>query len=138
MYEWIEKNKYGLMTVLAVVFVLLLDHCFAHVAGFYTLMSYGSSFATVPGNSLRNIPSTIKAIRPTIMLSVPSLAKSFKKTIEAGVKAKGPMMEKLYNMALKNAIIYNKEGYNKGTKGSFWSKPLYLPMYMPVTSTTIS
>ena len=24
MYEWIEKNKYGLMTVLAVVFVLLL------------------------------------------------------------------------------------------------------------------
>ena len=63
--------------------ILPLDHCFAHVAGFYTLMSYGSSFATVPGNSLRNIPSTIKAIRPTIMLSVPSLAKSFKKTIEA-------------------------------------------------------
>ena len=103
--------------------ILPLDHCFAHVAGFYTLMSYGSSFATVPGNSLRNIPSTIKAIRPTIMLSVPSLAKSFKKTIEAGVKAKGPMVEKLYNMALKNAIIYNKEGYNKGTKGSFWRKP---------------
>src|SRR5574344_185012 len=103
--------------------ILPLDHCFAHVAGFYTLMSYGSSFATVPVNSLRNIPSTIKAIRPTIMPSVPSLAKSFKKTIEAGVKAKGPMVEKLYNMALKNAIIYNKEGYNKGTKGSFWRKP---------------
>ena len=103
--------------------ILPLDHCFAHVAGFYTLMSYGSSFATVPGNSLRNIPSTIKAIRPTIMLSVPSLAKSFKKTIEAGVKAKGPFVEKLYNLALKNAIIYNKEGYNKGAGLSFWRKP---------------
>ena len=103
--------------------ILPLDHCFAHVAGFYTLMSYGSSFATVPGNSLRNIPSTIKAIRPTIMLSVPSLAKSFKKTIEAGVKAKGPFVEKLYNIALKNAIIYNKEGYNKGAGMSFWRKP---------------
>lgn len=103
--------------------ILPLDHCFAHVAGFYTLMSYGSSFATVPGNSLRNIPSTIKAIRPTIMLSVPSLAKSFKKTIEAGVKAKGPTVEKLYNIALKNAIKYNKEGYNRGSGMSFWRKP---------------
>ena len=32
MYEWIEKNKYGLMTVLAVVFVLLLG-----VNGFLTV-----------------------------------------------------------------------------------------------------
>ena len=103
--------------------ILPLDHCFAHVAGMYTLMSYGSALATVPGNSLRNIPSTIKAIRPTIMLSVPSLAKSFKKTIEGGVKAKGKFVEWMYNTALTNAIKYNKEGYNKGTGGTFWRKP---------------
>ena len=42
--------------------ILPLDHCFAHVAGFYTLMSYGSSLGTVPGNSLRNIPSTIQEL----------------------------------------------------------------------------
>ena len=28
--------------------ILPLDHCFAHVAGFYTMMSYGGSIATVP------------------------------------------------------------------------------------------
>jgi long-chain acyl-CoA synthetase len=103
--------------------ILPLDHCFAHVAGFYTLMSYGSSFATVPGNSLRNIPSTIQAIKPTIMLSVPSLAKNFKKSIESGVKAKGKFVEWMYETALKNAIAYNKEGYNKGSGLSFWRKP---------------
>ena len=104
--------------------ILPLDHCFAHVAGFYTLMSYGSSFATVPGNSLRNIPATIQAIKPTIMLSVPSLAKNFKKTFEAGVKKSGKMAEWLYNTGLKLAISYNKEGYNKGGFWQAWKKPL--------------
>ena len=28
--------------------ILPLDHCFAHVAGFYTMMSYGASIGTVP------------------------------------------------------------------------------------------
>ena len=102
--------------------ILPLDHCFAHVAGFYTLMSYGSSFATVPGNSLRAIPQTIQEVKPTIMLSVPSLAKSFKKNIEGNVKKKGKFVEWMYNTALKNAIAYNKEGYNKGG-WQFWRKP---------------
>lgn len=104
--------------------ILPLDHCFAHVAGFYTLMYYGASFATVPGNSLRNIPSTIRDIKPTIMLSVPSLAKSFKKNIEGNVKAKGKFAEWMYNTGLKLAISYNKEGYNKGGFTQFWKKPL--------------
>lgn len=104
--------------------ILPLDHCFAHVAGFYTLMSYGSSFATVPGNSLRNIPSTIQEIKPTLMLSVPSLAKNFKKSIEGAIAKKSGLVQWLYKTALNNAIKYNKEGYNKGTGGTFWRKPL--------------
>ena len=41
-----------------------LDHCFAHVAGFYFMMSNGGSIATVPGGKsaitmLRNIPMAI-------------------------------------------------------------------------------
>ena len=55
-----------------------------------------------------------------VMLSVPALARNFKKNIEAGVKAKGPLVEKLYNFALNNAIKYNKEYYNRGG----WRKPL--------------
>jgi long-chain acyl-CoA synthetase len=58
------------------------------------------------------------------MLSVPALARNFKKNIEAGIKAKGPKVEKLYNFALKNAIAYNKEYYNRGGILNWWRKPL--------------
>ena len=100
--------------------ILPLDHCFAHVAGFYTMMSYGASLGMVPSGksgkeALRNIPTSIKELKPSVMLSVPTLAKSFKKNIETTIAKKGPFVEKLDNFALKNAIAYNKEGYNKGT-----------------------
>ena len=109
--------------------ILPLDHCFAHVAGFYTMMSYGASIGTVPAGrtpmeALRNIPMSIQELKPTVMLSVPALAKNFKKNIEAGVKAKGPEVEKLYHFALNMAISYNREGYNKGGIARLWKKPL--------------
>ena len=109
--------------------ILPLDHCFAHVAGFYTMMSYCSSIATVPVGktpmaALKNIPIAIKETRPHVMLSVPALARNFKKNIESGVKAKGPVVEKLYNFALNLAISYNKEYYNKGGIAQCWKKPL--------------
>ena len=110
--------------------ILPLDHCFAHVAGFYTMMSYGASLGMVPSGksgkeALRNIPTSIKELKPSVMLSVPTLAKSFKKNIETTIAKKGPAVEKLYNFALKNAIAYNKEGYNKGTECvDIFRKPL--------------
>lgn len=109
--------------------ILPLDHCFAHVAGFYTMMSYGGSIATVPPGktpmaALKNIPMSIKETRPAVMLSVPALARNFKKNIESGIKAKGPTVEKLYNFALNNAIKYNKEYYNRGGFLNWWRKPL--------------
>ena len=109
--------------------IIPLDHCFAHVAGMYTLMSYGGSIAFVPigKNSLatlRNVPMAIKETRPHVMLSVPALARNFKKNIENGIKAKGPFVEKLFNLAVKNAIAYNKEYYNAGGWKDAWRKPL--------------
>jgi long-chain acyl-CoA synthetase len=109
--------------------ILPLDHCFAHVAGMYSFMAYGASIATVPVGktpieNLKNIPMSIKEIQPSILLSVPALAKSFKGNIEKGVREKGPTTEKLFQFALKIAIAYNKEGYNKGTKGTWILKPL--------------
>jgi long-chain acyl-CoA synthetase len=109
--------------------ILPLDHCFAHVAGMYTMMSYGGSIAFVPIGknalaTLKNVPMAIKETRPHVMLSVPALARNFKKNIESGIKAKGPTAEKLFNFAVKNAITYNKEYYNRGTGGTFWRKPL--------------
>ena len=109
--------------------VLPLDHCFAHVAGMYTMMFYGGSIAFVPIGknalaTLKNIPVAIRETRPHVMLSVPALARNFKKNIESGIKAKGATTEKLFKFAVKNAIAYNKEYYNRGTGGTFWRKPL--------------
>lgn len=109
--------------------ILPLDHCFAHVAGFYTMMSYCGSIATVPVGAnplatLRNIPIAIKEVRPHVMLSVPALARNFRKNVETTIHKQGPKVEKLYNYALNLAISYNKEYYNRGGVLQLWKKPL--------------
>ena len=62
--------------------ILPLDHCFAHVVGFYIFMSKGASVATVQVGrngieTLKNIPVNIKEVKPHLILSVPALAKNF-------------------------------------------------------------
>lgn len=111
--------------------ILPLDHCFAHVAGFYFMMCNGGSIATVPCGKnamtmLRNIPMAIKEVRPHVMLSVPAVSRNFKKNIEAGVRKKGPAVGKLYDFALSNAIAYNREYYNQGKPflKLWWRKPV--------------
>ena len=99
--------------------ILPLDHCFAHVAGFYFMMSNGGSIATVPGGKsaitmLKNIPVAIREVRPHVMLSVPAISRNFRKNIEGSIRKKGAKVEKLYNFALSNAIKYNREYYNMG------------------------
>ena len=74
--------------------ILPLDHCFAHVVGFYIMMSCGAAAATVQVGrtgleTLKNIPLNIREVRPHFILSVPSLAKTFKKNIETAIRAKG-------------------------------------------------
>ena len=109
--------------------ILPMDHCFAHVAGFYFMMSAGGSIATVPVGKtamaqLRNIPMAIQETRPHVMLSVPALSRNFKKNIEAGIKKKGPKVEALYNYALKLNIEYYKEYWNQGGLSQRWKRPL--------------
>ena len=109
--------------------ILPLDHCFAHVAGMYTMMIYGGSIAFVPIGknalaTLRNVPVAISEVRPHVMLSVPALARNFKKNIEGAIKKKGGFTEKLFYFALDNAIKYNREYSNRGTGGTAWRKPL--------------
>ena len=91
--------------------ILPLDHCFAHVVGFYIMMSQGATVATVqvgrtPMETLKNIPKNIKEVRPHFILSVPALAKTFKKNIESAIRAKGATTEKLFNMGLKIKQTY--------------------------------
>lgn len=85
--------------------ILPLDHCFAHVVGFYIMMSKGATAATVqigrtPLETLKNIPGNIKEVKPHFILSVPSLAKTFKKNIEGAIRAKGATTEKLFNIGM--------------------------------------
>lgn len=91
--------------------ILPLDHCFAHVVGFYIMMSKGATAATVqvgrtPLETLKNIPLNIKEVRPHFILSVPALAKTFKKNIEQGIRAKGKGAVRLFNWGLKIKLVY--------------------------------
>ena len=101
--------------------ILPLDHCFAHVVGFYIMMSQGATAATVQVGrtgleTLKNIPGNIKEVRPHFILSVPSLAKTFKKNIEGAIRAKGATTEKLFNLGMKVRQTYFGES-NLDSKG---------------------
>ncbi|MDR0370692.1 MAG: AMP-binding protein [Prevotellaceae bacterium] len=109
--------------------ILPLDHCFAHVAGFYSFMAYGASVGTVQTGrtgmeTLKNIPINIKELKPHILLSVPSLAKNFRKNIESTIKKQGGFARWLFDSGMKMACAYNKEGYNRGEGLQKLKKPL--------------
>lgn len=108
--------------------ILPLDHCFAHVAGFYIVMACGASAATVqvgktPMETLKNIPVNINEVRPHFLLSVPALAKNFRKNVEGGIRKKGRAAELLFKHALKVSYAYNKDGYMKGKGAAAILKP---------------
>ena len=116
-------------TTYRTLIILPLDHCFGHVAGFYSFMASGASVATVQSGktgveTLKNIPINIKELKPNLLLTVPALAKSFKKNIEGSIRAKGPVVNWLFLKALKMAYSYNKEGYNRGQGTQKYKKPL--------------
>ncbi|OUQ53719.1 long-chain fatty acid--CoA ligase [Alistipes sp. An116] len=109
--------------------ILPLDHCFAHVVGFYIMIACGASVATVqigktPMETLKNIPLNIREVQPHFLLTVPALAKNFRKNIESSIRAKGPFVERLFRMALKVDYAYNCDGYSKGHGWRFLLKPL--------------
>ena len=111
------------------IIILPLDHCFAHVVGFYIMMSVGATVATVqvgrtPLETLKNIPLNIKEVKPHFILSVPALAKTFKKNIEQGIRAKGKTTVRLFNFGLKVRQTYYGDS-NLDFKGlRYFLKPL--------------
>lgn len=111
--------------------ILPLDHCFAHVAGFYSFMAMGASVGTVqtgktPMETLKNIPLNIKELQPDLLLSVPALAKNFRKNIESTIKSQGALASSMFDFAMKISYSYNKEGYNRGKGFQILKKPLLL------------
>lgn len=111
--------------------ILPLDHCFAHVTGFYTFIQRGGGIATVPtGKTLfeyiKNIPIALKEFQPNVVMTVPALAKTFRKNVETSIRSMGPFFEKVFRFAVKVNMAYYKEGYNKGRQLSWLLKPLVI------------
>jgi len=109
--------------------ILPWDHSFGHTCGIYAFMGKGASIASVksgktPMETLRNLPTCLKEIKPNLLMSVPAIAKNFRKNIEKGIKEKGSIVEMLFNHALKVSYSYNKEGWNKGRGLQKLKKPL--------------
>ncbi len=109
--------------------ILPLDHCFAHVVGFYIMIECGATVATTqvgrtPMETLKNIPINIREVKPHFLLSVPALAKNFRKSIESSIHQKGKTTERLFRLALRTSYAYNLDGYSKGKGWRCLLKPL--------------
>lgn len=114
----------GIPSYFRTLLILPWDHSFGHTAGIYAFMKSGASIASVakgktPMEILRNVPKSIKAVNPHLLMSVPALAANFRKSIEAEIEKKGKFSWWLFNKALKTAYAYNREGFNKGGAGRF-------------------
>ncbi|MDR2469457.1 MAG: AMP-binding protein [Tannerella sp.] len=108
--------------------ILPLDHCFAHVVGFFIFMYRGASVATVQvGRSgmetLKNIPLNIREVKPHLILSVPALAKNFRKNIEQGIRERGKTTVHLFRLALRTGYLYHGKGSHDRGRG--WRILLY-------------
>jgi len=125
-------QAYSLMDIPSFYKTLLLlpwDHSFGHTCGIYAFMGRGASIASVktgktPMETLRNLPSCLKEIKPNLLMSVPAIAKNFRNNIEKGIREKGKIIELLFNNAIKISYSYNKEGWNKGLGFQRLKKPL--------------
>jgi len=106
------------------------DHSFAHTAGLFTIMACGASLAALElGKNViettKNIGKNIKEIQPDMMFSVPTISKNFRNNIESGIRAKGNLTVKLFQMGLKVAYRYNGIAWDKGKGTRALLKPVY-------------
>ncbi|HQG76229.1 MAG TPA: AMP-binding protein [Bacteroidales bacterium] len=125
-------QAYSLMDIPSFYKTLLIlpwDHSFGHTCGIFAFMGKGASIASVktgktPLETLRNLPSCLREIKPNLLMSVPAIAKNFRKNIEKGIKEKGRLAEMLFNHALRISYKYNKEGWNRAKGLQKLKKPL--------------
>ena len=119
----------GIPSYFRTLLILPWDHSFGHTAGIYAFMKCGAAIASVAAGKsameiLRNVPKSIKAINPHLLMSVPALAANFRKNIETGIEKQGKTAWRLFRQGLKVAYTYNGEGYNRGRGKRALLKPL--------------
>ncbi len=119
----------GIPSFFRTLLILPWDHSFGHTAGIYSFMKCGAAIASVAAGKsameiLRNVPKSMKAVNPHLLMSVPALAANFRKNIEAGIEKQGKTAWRLFRQGLKVAYAYNGEGHNRGKGKRALLKPL--------------
>ncbi|MDX9784687.1 MAG: AMP-binding protein [Spirochaetia bacterium] len=100
--------------------VLPADHAFIHTVAIFTALWCGvalyfldSRGGTMAG--IRNIAGNIQECQPDFMLTVPALSANIQKRIIAGVRARGPLISRLFEAGIKAEIEGLGDGYNRPT-----------------------
>ena len=103
---------------ISTLIILPTDHSFAHTVGIYTAMVKGLSLYFVDArgggmNALKNIPTNLIEANSNFLLTVPALTSNFIQKINEGIKAKGGIIEGIFNRGLKAGILRNGDGFTK-------------------------
>ena len=108
------KIQEGISTLL----ILPTDHSFAHTVGIYTALVKGLSLHFVDArgggmNALKNIPQNLIEAESNFLLTVPALTSNFIQKFQDGIRAKGGLVEKIFNQGLAAGISRNGDGFDK-------------------------
>lgn len=103
---------------ISTLLILPTDHSFAHTVGIYTALVKGLSLHFVDArgggvNALKNIPNNLVEAESNFLLTVPALTSNFIQKFKDGIKAKGPVIEGIFNRGVEAAIIRNGDGFSK-------------------------
>jgi len=98
--------------------VLPADHAFIHTVAIFTALWCGvalyfldSRGGTMAG--IRNIAGNIQECQPDFMLTVPALSANIQKRILAGVKAKGPILQRIFEAGIEAETERLGNGYRR-------------------------
>jgi len=103
---------------ISTLLILPTDHSFAHTVGIYTALVKGLSLHFVDArggsmNALKNIPKNLVEAESNFLLTVPALTSNFIQKFKEGIKAKGGLIEGIFNRGVEAAIKRNGDGFSK-------------------------
>ncbi len=103
---------------ISTLLILPTDHSFAHTVGIYTALVKGLSLYFVDArggsvNALKNIPKNLVEAKSNFLLTVPALTSNFIQKFKDGIKAKGGLVEGIFNRGIEAAIKRNGDGFSR-------------------------
>ncbi len=103
---------------ISTLLILPTDHSFAHTVGIYTALVKGLSLHFVDArgggmNALKNIPVNLLEAESEFLLTVPALTSNFIQKFREGVRAKGKVVEGIFDWGIEAAVRRNGDGYRK-------------------------